>query len=147
MDSLRVVGFSDASFANHDDFTSQLGHICFLSDASGRIFPISFRSYKSKGVTCSVMAGEVIAFSDLFDIAFALAFELNDILPHPFPVQLFTDTKTLFDVISKGSRTSEKQMMLDIAAAREGFRYKFISDIGFIRSSDNVPDRLTKILS
>ena len=35
-------------------------------------------------------------------------------------------------------------MMLDIAAAREGFREKVISDIGFFRSSCNVADGLTK---
>ncbi len=35
-------------------------------------------------------------------------------------------------------------MMLDIAAAREGFRHRLISDIGFIRSSKNLGDGLTK---
>ena len=38
-------------------------------------------------------------------------------------------------------------MMLDIAAAREGFRDKVISDIGFVRSSKNVADGLTKPMS
>jgi len=35
-------------------------------------------------------------------------------------------------------------MMLDIAAAREGFKSKVISDIGFVRSSNNIADGLTK---
>lgn len=122
MDSLPVVEFSDASFANNDDFTLQRGHICFLRDASGRVVPICFKSYKSKCVTSSVMAGEAIAFNDLFDIAVTLASELNDILPHPVPTQLFTDSKSLFDVIYKDSITPKNRMMLDIAAAREGFR-------------------------
>ena len=30
--SLKVIGFSDASFANNADLSSQLGHICFLGD-------------------------------------------------------------------------------------------------------------------
>ncbi len=38
-------------------------------------------------------------------------------------------------------------MMLDIAAAREGFRDKVISDIGFVRSSHNLADGLTKSMS
>ena len=37
--------------------------------------------------------------------------------------------------------------MLDIAAAREGFRGKVISDIGFMRSSKNIADGLTKSMS
>ena len=59
-------------------------------------------------------------------------------------MQLLTDSKSLFDVISKGSRTSEKHVMLDIAAVREGFWDKVISGIGFIRSSQNLADGLTK---
>ena len=35
-------------------------------------------------------------------------------------------------------------MILDIAAAREGFRDKVISDIGLIRSRKNLADILTK---
>lgn len=34
--------------------------------------------------------------------------------------------------------------MLDIAAARERFRYKVISDIGFVRSLHNLAEGLTK---
>ena len=93
------------------------------------------------------MAREVIAFSDLFDIAATLASELGGRYGGRIPVQLLTDSKSLFDVISKGSRTSEKRTMLDIAAAREGFWDKIISDIGFIRSSSNKADGLTKSMS
>eukprot|EP00171_Calliarthron_tuberculosum_P016586 IDg16586t1 len=93
------------------------------------------------------MGGEVIAFSDLFDRAATLSSELGDVYGKPIPVQLLTDSKSLFDVISKGSKTSEKRMMLDIAAAREGFRDKTISDIGFVRSASNLADGLTKPMS
>lgn len=37
--------------------------------------------------------------------------------------------------------------MLDIAAAREGFRDKVMSDIEFVRSSHNNADGLTKLIS
>ena len=143
-DSIRVVGFSDASFANNYDLSTQLGHICLLVDKHANAVPIDFKSYKSRRVVRSAMAGEVIAFSDLFDRAATLAAEIGDILGRKIPVQLLTDSKSLFDVISKGSRTSEKRVMLDIAAAREGFRDKVISDIGFVRSSQNLADGLTK---
>lgn len=70
------------------------------------------------------MDGEVIAFSDLFDRAATMAAELSDILGKFTPVKLRTDYKSLFDVISKSSRTSEKRTMLDISAAREGSEKK-----------------------
>lgn len=62
------------------------------------------------------------------------------------PVQLFTDNKSLFDVISESSQTSKKRSMLDIATAREGFREKLISGIGFVRGNANLADRLTKAM-
>lgn len=146
-DSLRVVGFADASFANNHDLSTQLGHTSFLADGSGNSVPIQFKSYKSKRVVPSAMAGKVIAFSDLFDVASTLVAEMGDICGRRIPVQLFTDSKSLFDVISKGSRTSEKRTMLDIAADREGFRDKVISDISFVRSSQNIADGLKKSMS
>ncbi len=104
-DSLRVVVFADASFANNHDLSTQLGHICFLSDWFGNSVPNDFKSYKSKRIVRSAMAGEVIAFSDLFDVPVTLATELSDVFGRQIPVQLPTDSKSLFDVISKGSRT------------------------------------------
>ena len=115
----------------------------YLGDDSTAIIPINFKSYKSRRVTRSSMAGEVIAFSDLFDVATTLGAQLSTILGRQIPVQLFTDSKSLLDVISKGSRTSGKRM-LNIAAAREGFKNNTISDIGFVPSSNNMADWLTK---
>ena len=116
------------------------------SATTGSVVPIPFKSHKSGRDTRSAMAGEVIAFSDLFDMGAVLAAELGIMIGCTVPVQLFTDSKSLFDVISKGFRTSEKRMMLDIAAAREGFREKVISGIGFVRSSCNVADGLTRAM-
>ena len=148
-ESLEVIGFSDASFAANADMSSQLGYICLLGDRkSDNVIPIFYKSYKARRVTRSVMTAETIAFSDLFDCAFTLATELKRMLPGVrIPVKLFTDNKSLFDVISKGTRTSEKRLMLDIAAAREGFSTRAISDIGLVRSDLNLADGLTKTMN
>lgn len=93
------------------------------------------------------MAGEFICFSDLFDPASTLASELRFIIDKTIPVQLLTDSKSLFEFISKSSRTSEKRTMLDIVSSREGFRYNIRLDIGFVRSSHNLPGGLSNPLS
>lgn len=72
-------------------------------------------------------AGEGDSTSVLFDDEVTRTYEINDILPRLVPVQIFTDSKILFDVISKGSRRPEKRMMLDITAAREGFQEKYLT--------------------
>ncbi len=48
LETLRVVGFSDASFANNYDLASQLGHIVFITDGEGNSAPIHFKSYKTR---------------------------------------------------------------------------------------------------
>ena len=142
--SLRIIGYSDASFANNDDLTTQLGYILFLGDKFGNVVPTYFKSYKARRVVNSAMAGEMIAFSDLFDTSVAIASDLQTCLRKKIPIQLLTDSKSLFDVISKDTRTSQKRTNIEIAVAREGFKDRFISDIEFVRSTSNVADGLTK---
>lgn len=142
--NLSIVGFSDSSFMNNWDHSTQLGYVIFLMDDDHNVVPIFFKSYKARRITKSPMAGEVIAFSDMFDAAIALSEEMKTLLDQQIKVQLFTDSKSLFDVISKGSKTSEKRLMLDIAAAREGFKDELISNIGLVRSKHNIADGLTK---
>ncbi len=59
-------------------------------------------------------------------------------------MHLLTDSKSLFEIISKGSRTSEKRVMLDLHPVREAYQEEKISNIGFVRSSENFADGLTK---
>ncbi len=143
-DTLRVVGYSDASFAGNQDLTSQLVYIIFIVDVDGNAPPIHFKSYKLSRVTRSVMAAEAIAFRDMFDAAHTLTTELSSLLDRKVPATLLTDSKSLFDVISEGTRTSEKRVMIDIAAAREGYMLGDISDIGHVSGGKNIADGLTK---
>lgn len=94
------------------------------------------------------MREELIAFSDMYDVASTLKKELEELHPgHDFPMVLLSDSKNLFDVISKVTRTSEKRLILDIECAREGFKKGKITDIGLIRSSDNLADGLAKSMA
>lgn len=80
VESLRIVGFSDASFANNADLLTQLGHVFFLTDECNKAAPITIKSFKCRRATRSAMAGDVIAFSDMFDVAVTLAEELETVL-------------------------------------------------------------------
>ena len=81
--SVKLIGYSDAAFANNFDLSSQLGYIILLTDKNNAAIPISFKSYKSKRVTRSVLSAEVIAFADLFDQAFTLRSQLEHALNSP----------------------------------------------------------------
>lgn len=114
--SLRVVRFSDASFAGNQGFTSQLGYLVFLSEKSDNIAPVILKSDKARRVTRSVLGAELFAFRDMFNGAYTPDEELSYLLPESaLPVHLFTDSKNLVELISMGTRTSEKRFMLEIA--------------------------------
>lgn len=93
------------------------------------------------------MPGEVIAFGDTFDCAIALLEDLCDILLRQLPVQLLTDNESLSNVIPRGSHTSEKSTILDVAASQEAFQDRIISNIGFVLCEHNIADGLTKLIS
>ena len=75
-DSLRVVSYSDAAFANNADSSSQLGYIIILIDATNMAVLVSYKSYKSRRIARSVLSAEVIAFADLSDNALTIRKQL-----------------------------------------------------------------------
>lgn len=79
--SLKVISFSDASFAGSKDLTSQLAYIFFIGDKTGNVARIIFKSYKARRVTRSVTSAELIAFSDSFDATSTLRSELKSLHP------------------------------------------------------------------
>lgn len=93
------------------------------------------------------MACEVIYFIDLFDRVATIAADTGKVYSNYVPVLIVSDSSSLLNNISKGSRKSEKRVMHGIAAAREGIKDKVIFDIGFMRRSRNLADSFTKAMS
>jgi hypothetical protein len=147
VNTLRIVAFSDSSYANNKDQTSQLGYLVVLADASDACNIVHYTSYKSRRVVRSVLAGELHAFIDAFDFAYTLKRDLERMLEIEVPVQILTDSRSLFDTITTASYTMEKRLMIDVAIARDAFQCREISDVGHIRSECNPADALTKVKS
>lgn len=74
--SMHVLSFSDVNFVTNADQTSQLGYIVFFSNRFGTVVPIGFKSHNSRRVTLSAFAAELIAFADMFYVAYTLSIEL-----------------------------------------------------------------------
>jgi hypothetical protein len=142
--SLSICVFCDVSFANNEDMSSQMGYIALLVDDKNRCAPLVFKSTKCKRITRSVLAAEAIAFAEGFDQGFAIKNDLQEILGKVIPLTILTDSKTLFDVITKASYTREKRILIDLACAREGCRLFEIDKIRLISTEENIADGLTK---
>ena len=95
-------------------------------------------------MTRSVLGAEIIAFADMFDKAISIRHQVEEILKQRVALQLLTDSKSLVDVISKGSRKSERKLMIDITNVRQGYQNNEIDNIGFVRTEHNLVDGLTK---
>lgn len=145
VNSLYIIAHADSSFANLPDLKSQLGFVILLSDKTGRVNWLHFRSYKCKRIVRSVLGGETHAFVDSFDAAFSIRHDLQKMANINIPLKMVTDSDSLFKVIVQSSTTTERRLMIDIEASREAYRERKIDNMGWIRSDGNLADGLTKI--
>lgn len=125
--------YGDASFATNDDLSSQLGYTILLCDESNRCHVLDFSRKKSKRIVRSIMAAEVYAFMDVFDVMTVIVSDYVMLLHKQIPVIMFTDSKKLFDNINRGKRTTEKRLVIDIKSAGEAYKKFEIHAIGLIR--------------
>ena len=144
LDSLYIAGYSDGSFENNQDLSSQQGFVILLKDKNDRTDLIHFGSWKCQRVTRSVLGAEAYAFSHTLYSVRLLAHDLSTISGQKIRTILFTDSKSLFDTISKLSAPTEKRILIDIAATRESYNKKEISNVAHTLSKYNIADCFTK---
>lgn len=145
LQTLHIKVYSDAAFANNTDLSSQLGFIILLCDKHNNCNVINFSSHKSRRIVRSVLGGKVYAFADSFDASYTIKRDLEAMLNRPVRLKMFTDSKSLFDIITNCSGTTEKRLLIDIKAVREAYEIFDVSDLGFIRSEHNPADAFTKL--
>lgn len=123
---------------------SQLGFLVLLCDATDKTNILHFASYKSKRVVRSVIGGKCHAFADAFYYGYSPRHDLEQMLDKTLPLQLHTDSDSVFKVIVKNSSTTERRLMIDLEATREAYGSHDIDDIHWVRSGDNPADCLIK---
>ena len=115
-DALSLRVYTDASFGSNEDYSSQPGFVVLLRDASNRCHILKYLSKTSKRIVRSILGREVYAFAEEFDCAFLLKHDLEPLYRKKIPIQMRTDSKQMFDVITKASSTSERRLMMNISA-------------------------------
>ncbi len=145
--TLHIRTYADSSHANNKDLSTQLGFIVCLCDAEDKVAIIGYRSYKCRRFTRSALASKCHTFADAFDYSYLMKYDLEQLLDQRIPIQMCTDSKSLFDVIVRASMTSERRLMIDISATREAYERNEIADIGLIASEYNLSDCMTKIMT
>jgi hypothetical protein len=86
-----------------------------------------------------------MALADGFDVAFSVCHDLQKITGKSIPIVILTDRLSLFDGLIKATATSEKRLMIDLAAAKESYKKREIETLGFVRTEYNSADVFTKV--
>lgn len=141
--ALRIVARADASFAANWDETSQLGHAALFTDASKKRCMLRWNSHKSQRVTRSALGSEICAFCDGMGIGIAFRMALKPLLGKNPPLHMRADSKSLFDAITRRPQTQEMRLLIDLAAARESYRRREITDAALARSERSLADAMT----
>ncbi|KAM4057545.1 polyprotein [Hirsutella rhossiliensis] len=154
----KLIVFTDGSFANNKDLSSQLGFVIALVNETetartkdqfgikGNV--LHWSSTKCKRVTRSVLASEIYGMVNGFDIGISLATTIRKItdrlnLP-PIPLIVCTDSFSLYECLVKLGTTKEKRLMIDIMALRQSYERREITEIRWINGADNPADAMTK---
>ncbi len=125
MTTLRIVAFTDSSFANNKDLSSQIGYVIVLADAQNNANIVHWQSIKCRRVTRSVLASELYALSLRFDVAATIKSTLDQIFSGTpqgkIPLAVCIDSKSLYECLVKLGTTQEKRLMIDILCLRQSY--------------------------
>lgn len=143
-DSVRLVLFTDASFANAKDWKSQIGFVLIAVDKDMNANIVHYGSSRCKRVARSVMAAEIHGLTYGWDNAYIGKTMLEEILGKEIKIDVYVDSKTLFNIITKYSTTMEKRLQIDVAAIRESAERRELNRFGWIPGTANPADALTK---
>ncbi len=120
-ESLQLLTFTDASFANNRDFSSQIGYVLVLADGKGKANILHWSSIKCKIVTRSILASELYRMTHGFDIGASIKSTIDRVLGINLPLVLCTDSKSLYDCLVKLGTTAEKRLMIDVMCLRQAY--------------------------
>ncbi|KHJ31429.1 hypothetical protein EV44_g4268 [Erysiphe necator] len=79
-----------------------------------------------------------------FDMGIAIKTTMNAMLRREISMYLCTDSKSLYECISKLGTTQEKRLMIDILCLRESYERREITELRWIAGNTNPADAMTK---
>jgi Reverse transcriptase (RNA-dependent DNA polymerase) len=142
--TLRVAVFTDSSFANNPDMSSQIGYIVVIVDKNDAANIVHWGSVKCRRVTRSVLAAELYAMSLGFDNAVVIKSTIQRILNRLVDLTIYIDSKSLYDCLVRLGSTNEKRLMIDVMCLRQSYERREISQVVWINRKYNIADAMTK---
>ena len=151
--SCRIMGFCDASFANLVNRGSQGGFVVFLCDDDGQYCPIVWQSRRLRRVVSSTLAAECLAAMEVADTCVHMQAILTEIYPAhtqtnppgtPFPVSILCDNKSLVDSVHTSTTVQSKRLHIDLCVLRDMILRGEIQEFRWVSTNYQVANTLTK---
>jgi hypothetical protein len=129
-DSLHLLVFTDSSFVNNPDYSSQIGYVIVLTDKKDQANILYWLSTKCKRVTRSVLASELYGIAHGFDTSTSIKCIIEKMLKiENLPLVLCTDSKSLYECLIKLGTTQEKYLMINVLCLRQAYERRLITEI------------------
>jgi len=128
-ETLQLLVFTDSSFANNKDLSSQIGYILVLADSSNKANIVHWSSVKCKRITRSVLASELYAMAHGFDIGAAIKATVELQLNINLPLILCTDSKSIYECLVKLGTTQEKRLIINIMYLCQSYKRREIAKV------------------
>ena len=136
--------YSDASFANLNDSSSQGGFVIFMQDSRGVRCPVQWQSRKVRRVVKSTLAAETLALLDCAEAAVYIAKMLNEIVKCEIKVNCIVDNKSLCDALYSSHVLEDRRLRIDLAVLRNMLDREEINRVSWVATSVQLADCLTK---
>lgn len=86
-----------------------------------------------------------MSFADDFDMAFTIKRNMEPIIKQNIPFTMLTDSRSLFENLTKSPTTREKRLMIDLLTVKDAYQSFEVYDVAFIRPKHNIADAHTKV--
>ena len=127
----KILLFTDAAFGNSSDRGSQGSHVIFLVDQHNKFNLISWQCKHIEHIVHSTLAAETIAMMHGVEPAVYISVLLKELHPqlNNIPIEIYTDSKPLYDALKSQKYVSDKRLRIDIGALKEMLHNKEIDKI------------------
>lgn len=138
-----LLVYSDSSYANLPDGSSQGGFVIFLSSPIGKIAPICWQSKKLHRVAQSTLAAETLSAVEAIDAALLVKKQLEELLNISPPITLYTDCRSLHQTAHTSKSITDRSLRISASYIRQLVTNKEIT-ICWVDTSHQLADPLTK---
>ncbi|SRR6266567_1660828 len=129
IDTLKLIIFIDASFANNADLLSQISYVIVLADATKKANIIHWSLVKCKRVTQSILASKLYGMAYSFNISATIKSTIDKILQVNLPLVLYTNSKSLYNYLIQLGTTQEKRLIINIICLYQAYKRRQITKV------------------